>query len=224
MKIRRLTIQFNHPTNLQGVSAFRGAIASKIGKEHSWFHQHLTDGNLAYRYPLIQYKSINSFSSIVCLSHAVDEIHNLFNQDNWEINIKGKKVALEIENLDLGNVTLQVKENSYQYVIKNWLALNDKNYKRYKEYSDIDQLDMLEKILIGNILAFAKGVDWEIDKEVKLRILNIIKVKSLRYKNTQLMAFDVDFSTNAFLPNFIGLGKGVSHGYGVINHKKNTNR
>jgi hypothetical protein len=30
------------------------------------------------------------------------------------------------------------------------------------------------------------------------------------------MGFNVNFKTNLFLPNFIGLGKGVSKGYGVV--------
>jgi hypothetical protein len=30
------------------------------------------------------------------------------------------------------------------------------------------------------------------------------------------MGFNVNFKTNLFLPNFIGLGKGMSKGYSVV--------
>jgi len=31
-----------------------------------------------------------------------------------------------------------------------------------------------------------------------------------------MLAFNIEFKTNVFLPNFIGLGKGVSIGFGTI--------
>jgi hypothetical protein len=34
------------------------------------------------------------------------------------------------------------------------------------------------------------------------------------------MGFNVDSKTDLFLPNFIGLGKGVSKGYGVVTQKR----
>ena len=40
------------------------------------------------------------------------------------------------------------------------------------------------------------------------------------FKRQKLMAFNVEFSTNAFLPSFIGLGKGVSHGFGIVFQNK----
>ena len=46
------------------------------------------------------------------------------------------------------------------------------------------------------------------------------KAKNIKYKNTHLLAFNLDFSTNVFLPNYIGLGKGASHGYGMVRMKK----
>lgn len=223
MKIRRLTIQFDYKIQNREIAAFRGAIASKVGKDNSWFHQHLEDEKLAYRYPLIQYKSIRKQASVLCLGTAVDEIHKLFNKEDWIIHLKGKKVDLEIDNLDLGNVTLNVWDKSFPYALTNWLALNERNYQRFMAMeNEIDQIEMLERILIGNILAFAKGVGWKVEKEIKLRIHKIVNKKSLKYKNTQLLAFDVDFSTNVFLPNYIGLGKGASHGYGMV-FTKNKN-
>jgi hypothetical protein len=38
----------------------------------------------------------------------------------------------------------------------------------------------------------------------------------MKYKGISFAAFDVLFKTNVSLPNYTGLGKGVSHGFGTV--------
>lgn len=216
-KIRTLLIQFDNELAPWQVSAFRGAVIEKVGRENILFNHHINDNEFLYRYPLVQYKSMKGKPAIMCLGEGVDEIHKLFNQSTWEINLNEKKVELEIDRLDLGNFTLNIWDKTEKYRLYSWIALNEKNFKRYTNVEDeIEKLEMLEKILIGNILSFAKGIGWDIEKEIKVRINKIERTKTINYKSTRLLAFDVGFSTNAFLPNNIGLGKGVSRGYGVL--------
>lgn len=145
-KIRTLLVKFDNELEPWEVSAFRGAIVEKVGREHLLFHQHVQDNQYLYRYPLIQYKSISD---------------------------------------------------------------------------EISRMELLEKILIGNLISFAKGIGWDIKREIKVRISKILKTKNLKYKNTHLLAFGIEFSGNFSLPTYLGLGKGVSHGYGVVSPLKN---
>src|SRR5699024_10852813 len=192
-------------------------------RENILFNHPLNDQQYLFRYPLVQYKSIQKKAGILCLGYGVDEIHKLFNKSSWEILLKGKTVNLEIDKLNLNSFTLNVWNKTYSYALNKWLALSSKNYQKYKQLdSKIDRIEMLEKILTGNILSFAKGVDWHIEKQIKVRIHNIKKTKNIKYKNTHLLALDIDFSTNVFLPNFIGLGKGASHGMGMVMTKNNN--
>lgn len=225
-KIRTLLVKFEQELHPWEVPAFRGAVIEKVGREHILFNHHIDDNQYFFHYPLVQYKSIAKQPAILCLGGGVDEIHKLFNKSTWEINLKGERIDLVIEKLDLGNLTLNVWERSYSYQIGNWFALSEDNYARFKTTStDIERLEMLEKILTGNILSFAKGLEWRVEKEIKLRIGRIVKTKNLKYKNAHLLAFNVDFSTNVSLPNYIGLGKGASHGYGMIRQiRENRNR
>lgn len=219
--LRTLFVKFDNTLQSWETPAFRGAVIEKVGRENILFNHHIDGKQYLYRYPLIQYKSIRSHPAILCLGEGVEEIHKLFNKSTWEINLMGAKTDLVIDKLDLGNFTLNVWNKSYGYSLTNWLALSEENFAKYKALqTDIDRLEMLEKILTGNILAFAKGVDWHIDKEVKLRIGKIDKTKNLKYKNAHLLAFNLDFSSNVFLPNYIGLGKGASHGYGMVRMKR----
>lgn len=222
--IRTLLVSFDNNVPHHNISAFRGAIIEKVGRENLLFNHHIDNNTLLYRYPLIQYKSIRRKPAILCLGDGVDEIHKLFNKSSWEIDLRGKKTDLVIDNLNLNNFRLNIWDKSFDYRLYNWFALNEKNYQRYNSLtSEMDRLEMLERILIGNILAFAKGMDWHVEQEIRVRIREIRNTKQLKYKNTHLMAFDVNFSSNVFLPNFIGLGKGASHGYGVVRSKHINN-
>jgi hypothetical protein len=220
--VRTLVVRFDLPLRPFEISAFRGAIIEKVGREHILFNHHISDNKFLYRYPLIQYKSINRQPTILCLGEGVDEIHKLFNKSHWDIDLNGRKAVLTIDEMRFGNATLNVLDNVFNYQLHNWLALSEKNFQRYKNLNnEIEQIEMLEKILVGNILSFAKGMEWEITEQIKVRIQNIRKNKNLKYKSTHLLAFTIDFSTNVDLPQYIGLGKGVSRGYGVLTHQKN---
>lgn len=224
-KIRTLFIQFDNELSPWQVSAFRGAVIEKVGREHLLFNNHISDGKFLYRYPVIQYKSIKRKPSILCLGEGVDEIHKLFNQSVWVINLKGEPVELKIDNLQLNNYELQVVEKSITYNLKKWLGLNQKNYKKYIDLKDeISRVEMLEKILIGNILSLAKGLGWQIEDQIKTRIKKIRKQKKINFKGVELIAFDLDFIINVSLPSYVGLGKGVSKGYGVVQPIKNMNK
>lgn len=222
-KLRTLLVKFDNNLNSWEASAFRGAVIEKVGRENLLFHQHLGENQFLYRYPMIQYKSIHKQPAIFCIGDGVDEIHKLFNKSNWIIQLKDKKVDLTIDDLRLNSFNLNVWDKSFNFTLNRWLALNEINFAKYKAISDeFEKIEFLEKILIGNILSFAKGIDWQIEKEVKARIIKIVKTRNLKYKDTHLMSFDVDFTSNVFLPNYIGLGKGVSHGYGVVKMKRDS--
>ncbi len=221
-KIRTLHISFDSPAIPFQVSAFRGAIIEKAGRENLLFHNHLGDDQFSYRYPLIQYKAIRQQPSIFCLDAGVDEIHHLFQQKSWTINLSGNPVDLKVDRLDMKTVTLNVWDKSFPYNLYNWQALNEINYRKYIQLESLkERVVMLEKIITGNILSFAKGIDWHIDKQVEVKIHDIKQVRLKRMKDVKVGAFDVTFSTNVFLPNYIGLGKGVSTGFGIVKQIKN---
>lgn len=220
-KIRFLRIQFEPEIAAFEIPAFRGAIASKAGLEHVLFHNHLNDKDLRYDYPVIQYKRIGINPAIVCVDYGVDEIHHLFSTQNLTIHIGDRPLELGVKNLQMHQYTLQVWEKSFHYRLYNWLALSQENYQRYHSIQDeLERIEFLESILTANIIAFAKGVKWDVDRTIRLRIDEVMRAKLVPYKSQRLMAFDLTFRTNVFLPDFIGLGKGVSLGFGTVSQLK----
>lgn len=215
-KIRLLTVTFDTEMQPYEVPAFRGAIIDKVGPKHVLFHNHEEDG-YRYHYPAIQYKTIRRQPAIVCIEEGIDEIHHYFQQPDWSVFIGDRKMEMKVNQLFLNSFTLQVWNTQFDYQLRNWLALSQENYARYKQVaSEEERREMLQRILIGNILAFAKGVGWTVDKPIELTITNTPTLKPVPHKGQRLVAFDLCFSTNVSLPNHIGLGKRVSIGFGMV--------
>jgi hypothetical protein len=62
----------------------------------------------------------------------------------------------------------------------------------------------------------AGGIGWQIQKKVEISILDLSSVKWVPSKGIQHMAFDVQFSSNVFLPKHLGLGRKVAVGFGCV--------
>jgi len=156
------------------------------------------------------------------LDVGVDEIHKVFGQKSSIINLKGEKVELKVDKLDMKSTTLNIWEKTFEYSLWNWQALNDENWAVYQKLdSMVAKIAKLEKIIIGNILSFAKGIDWHIDKPIIVTIKDVKLERNSRMKDINVRTFEVDFRTNVFLPDFMGLGKGVSTGFGTIRKIRN---
>lgn len=216
-KIRYLRIQFDAEIAAYEVPAFRGAVIAKAGPEHILFHNHLNEREYLYGYPVIQYKRIGRNPALVCVDYGVDEVHHLFANQDLEVRVGERPVTLTVRNLQMDQYTLQVWQKTFDYRLYNWLALNQDNYRAYQDLPDeLSRIAYLENILKANILSFAKGMKWNVDRTIQLRIDEIMRSKLVPYKKQRLQAFDIRFRTNVFLPDYLGLGKGVSMGYGTV--------
>ena len=222
-QIRYLTIYFDTPLKPFEVPAFRGAIIERAGRENILFHNHI-DENYLYGYPVMQYKVIRNKAAIVCLDYGADEIHRLFEKKVHSIKIGEEQRTMNIDRLQMNQFTMNVWQKSFDYTIYNWIALSQKNHKEFDSLkNNLEREAFLEKVLIGNILSMAKGIKWNIESPIQVKIRELVTSKKVTHKEAKLLAFQVRFSTNVFLPNHIGLGKAVSFGFGTIYSEKKNN-
>ena len=217
IKIRVLIIVFENRIAAYELPAFRGAISDIVGNKHILFHNH-QNNNFRYSYPLIQYKRVREKPALLCIEAGVDEVHHFFEKKHNNLLLGTREYELRVEKINLNQFVLQTWDRTFRYHLYNWLPLNQKNYKEYKSLkNDIDKLEFLNNILFGNILSFAKGINWQLDKEkLKVRIHDIEWQNIIKVKNVPRESYTLKFSTNAFLPNYIGLGKNVSLGFGMV--------
>jgi hypothetical protein len=215
--IRVIKIVFDTTLKANEIPAFRGAIIEAVGREHVVFHNHIGEDQYHYKYPVVQYRSFGKRAGLVCIKEGVDEIHHFFAKNTGEITIGNEKRSLRVDSVRINQFHLQVWDSFFEYSINRWLALNEKNYATYMKLDGIiERIAFLERLLIGNILSMAKGLEWQVDKPIEVKILDIKRQQPTAFKKIKLLSFDVDFKTNVFLPFDIGLGKGASMGYGGI--------
>ncbi len=218
-QIRYLRVEFEGTLAPWEIPAFRGAMVAKAGRQHDLFHNHQSDGGLHYRYPLIQYKwrGTERRPVLVCLREGVDEVHHFFSRPDWTLQLSGRALPVTIHQLDLRHCALRVLAEPQAYQIRQWVALNQDNAVAYAALKDeAAQRDFLARKLVGNILAFAKGMGWYISEPIKVQLIRLQPPRPVRVKQHQVLSFDADFLVNVALPEFIGLGKHASIGFGVV--------
>lgn len=219
MKLKTMFLKMESDQPIREDSAkLRGFFANKFNN-YLLLHNHLGNNKFLYRYPRIQYKTINHTKMILGLAEGVDVLQSIYNQYDQIVlaghtyQIFSKEISLKIE--DFGIAPENIK---YKFLAP-WFALNGENYQRYKNYNYSERTDQLKSILIRNIMAIAKTFQYFVDSKI---IVNTnLKETSIKFKGKDVIGFLGTFQVNFNLPNYIGLGKSVSRGFGTIKKLNN---
>ncbi len=221
-QIRTLTVIFNSELQAWEIPLFRGAVVGAMGeKANLLFHNHLANEALRYSYPLIQYKRIGKKACVLCVEEGVDTIGQFFTEANATLKVGEREMQLEVEKVIPAKVLVQLWKTSFVYHINRWLPFNSANYARYMAADSLtEKTQLLENILKGNLLSMLKGLDIRLEEELQLSIKELSPAFKVYCKGVPLMAFNAEFGCNLSIPNYLGIGKHASMGYGVVHQKK----
>ncbi len=189
-------------------------------KEHSdLLHNHYASGQSKYQYPKVQYKVIDNIPHLVGIEEGGKLLIELFLKIK-NINIEG--VDYPVNSKNITNTVTEVgdfsKLNEYKFETL-WIGLNQQNHKKYLQInSEKEKKDFLNKQVRNNILSFYKGVNFFIKD--RIMVTSKLYEKTTKLKDKNMLAFSGSFVTNAVLPDFIGIGKSVSRGFGTIIKEK----
>lgn len=215
-----LRVDFDAEIAPSEVPAFRGAVIEKVGIEQEIFHNHNNEegGNgYHYRYPLIQYKALEKRPTILFIGAAVSEAYHLFRQPDWELSFTRRKIRTRLVRSQTQEYEVGLSPTPRPYRLSRWLALNQDNHRRYQSARGLSgQARLLERVLAGHILGFASGVGIRFEQRFELAITEIEQQRIRSFEGVKSLTFDVRFEANVLLPPFIGLGKGVTQGFGVL--------
>lgn len=215
-----LLVRFRNEIANSEVAMFRGAVINAVDNSDVLFHNHTDGDGFRYAYPLIQYKRINRKAAITCIGEGTEVIGKFFSSCNFDVTLGDRNMTLEVESVRAYKTLVQVWDTMFTYHIRKWLPLNQENYKKYEALDSIvERYAFLERLLTGNILSFAKSMAVYFEKQVECKITSADEPRLLRYKGVKMMAFDMEFKSNVSLPDYIGLGKGVSLGFGTVVRK-----
>lgn len=224
MKIPLLIVKFGNEISPQEIQPFRGAVVASLNEKNILFHNH-TENGVSYHYPLIQYKRIHKKAAIVCVKEGIKAISELFYTGNYRYKIGDRDVEMQIESIDTYNTDIDFCEEPRRYRLLNWLPLNSENYKEYQTIDGMAQrIIFMEEKLTGNLLSFFTEIGFRAEQQIDLHITDVTAQRLTHYKGVKLMAFDIEFKVNLTLPQYIGIGKSSSVGYGTLTKIANNNR
>lgn len=193
----------------------RGYIGNLFKDKSPLLHNHFESGKLRYSYPLVQYKIIDSVPYLIGLAEGAELLIELFLKID-SLDLEDKKFTIYSKNITNKLVEISLTDSLIEYNFKTlYMGLNQKNFNSYINLlPGTERSNYMSKILIGNILSFYKGINYT--AEDRIYVKPTLSEKTSAFKNRKMTVFAGTFITNAILPNYIGIGKSVSRGYGTI--------
>ena len=215
MKLRVLYLTISSEEPIVGTPAeVRGFFATNF-PEYNNLHNHIAGTRYLYQYPYIQYRILNGSALVIGIEKGAEDLFEIYDKfDNiriqdrtypvFERDIIQKEVPFGLDNIF----------HSYDFITP-WLALNQENYQRfYRAKSAGERHDLLRRTLAGNLLSMSKSLGYQVPD----RIRSEVEVQPLkqRLKDVNVMAFAGRFHANFQIPDYLGIGKSVSRGFGAV--------
>ena len=216
--MKKATLSFSN-VNLRAsqIHKFRGFIGNFF-KNHDLIHNHdLKTGKPIYRYPLIQFKVIDKKPAIIAITDRAVSIFSEIFMKLDKIIIEDTVIPVFEKNLKIEEVEFGYSDEIFMYeFVSPWIGLNQKNFIKYNNAGREEKNEMLKRVMTGNILSMAKYLDCWLLKNQKIKIDIKLKETKVNLKGKSMTAFNGIFKTNFCLPDYLGLGKSVSRGFGAI--------
>lgn len=217
--MKKATLMFGSvPLKPNQIHKFRGFVGN-LFTEHDIVHNHNTEtGRNIYRYPLIQFKLISDVPAIVAIT---DRAVNLFGEIFMtldRVEIDGLTIPIHEKDLKIEDVPFGFSDETFVYDLASpWLGLNQKNYETYqKSATEESRKDLLKRTLTGNILSMSKSLDYRLNPGDILKTDLRVKERTVTLKGQKMLGFTGTFKTNFLIPDYLGLGKSVSRGFGMV--------
>lgn len=193
----------------------RGFIANRF-RDYPIIHHHLDNDRFLYRTPLIQYKIIEGRPLVIGINEGAQILQRIYDEvdyikvDDSEYPIKEKVIILRTDYFGVTETNI-----SYSFLTP-WLALNEENYDKYiRTGAWQKRKELLDKIIIGNLISLSKGIGYTAEKPIEANILQIKEVPT-SLKGNPMLGFLGRFSVNFEIPDYWGIGKSVSRGFGTV--------
>lgn len=215
MEVLKLWLTLESYLNKKDAEKVRGYLGNIF-----WYnpiaHNHDVNNKFIYKYPSIQYKIVNGKCLLIGFNEGIEIIKETFN--NLEtINIDGSWEEVVGKGLEYSKELFMLTYEKINYTfLTPWLALNEKNYEKYVMVGSWEKRKkLLESILIGNIISISKSLGYTVSEPINVEIQKMREVKT-KLKGTSMLGFLGTFSVNFEIPDYWGIGKSVSRGFGTI--------
>jgi hypothetical protein len=213
LKLLLLTLKSVRPVE-EDATKLRGFFATRF-TEYALLHHHVDVDKLLYTYPRIQYKILEGEAIVLGIEEGAEVLKEIYDQcDELTLGESTYTIierGITIKEAEFGSSPALI---SYQFITP-WLALSQQNYERYVDSRRQERRELLRRTLIGNILSASKGLEYVVLEEIKLE-LGRLRRQRCEVKGTPFIGFLGEFMVNFAIPDYFGLGKSVSRGFGTV--------
>ncbi|MEN0005358.1 MAG: CRISPR-associated endonuclease Cas6 [Bacteroidota bacterium] len=121
-----------------------------------------------------------------------------------------------IADMRLLQLRLGTRKHFFDYQLFNYKALNATYAKQYALLTNQpSQVAFLHSCLQQHLGSLLEGLGM-VPSGILLRDIRLRRRKCIRWKGRSEYGFDLQFTTNVFLPEYIGVGRDVRCGFGVV--------
>lgn len=168
------------------------------------------------RYPRVQVKVLRNQLCIFGLGEGYDVVQSFCQQlESFQIDDQTYKV----EGMDAPECELLLDQLTKRFLrykfITPWVALSPRSLALYKALLPRERVDYLNRLLVQNLLFIARelgyNITFNVSVKVKLQTLVPRVVEDQGYGS-----FKGHFTCNMILPDYLGLGNGITKGLGTI--------
>lgn len=233
-KINSILIEFNLELQPWQIHDFREAILRCISNpdEKEVFSNERWEKDskkTIVRYPLVQFRTRNGHAAIWAMQGAVPLLHKFMEQYKKGFAWQGKKFPLLIAQLPIETKNYAVKifnpklrVNPVVYHLYYYIPFingnKNRNYDWFKDnrnLPDIEKTRKLQELMTSHICSFIHYSGGFIPKEkIKLIILDKKLLENVSFEGREHAAYEIRYTVNVNLPDFIGIGNKCSHGFG----------
>lgn len=235
--IYTLSLRFSLPLRPGQIPLFRGAIAEAAGWQEDLFHNHgpvvwephpSDNGHvvvaetvrqadrLIYRYPLVQYRVEDGCAGLFGLNAGAEAIRSWLLGQRGPLRMGGCDYPLMIDEMQERQQQLRMGTGWHSYRLMDYQPFHQDNYRKWQSMERLeDRMQLLQNTLTGHVLGFASAMGQRLPERLELELVTLRSMRTVRTHGTERLGFNLLFRCNLELPDGIGLGKAVSHGFGV---------
>ncbi len=232
--INSMLAEFSLKIGPAQIHDFREAVLRCIpgGQAQEIFSNERTEDGLKktiVRYPKIQFRERNGHAAIWAMQEGVPLLYRFIQEYKNRFAWNGRKfdlnlVQLPAETKDFVVSTCRKKTTEHMQVQHLYYYIPfinenpNRNYdwhKASRNLPDIEKTKKLQELLTSHLCTFIHYAGGYIPKEkIKLTILDKKLLEGVTFKGRPHAAYEIRYTVNLRLPDFIAIGNKCSHGFG----------
>lgn len=186
---------------------------------HDCFHNHAPSGGSKYRGAPVQFKVINEEVYLLGLGEGAAFMKAF----QWPLSISipigrtGQAADLEFQGARDYEAQFTEGPSHIYRTLSPYLALNQEAYGAFLSKSEEVRRTFIEKRISDHILTAAKWCGVWVTHRIESSLIQMRLHPSVRVKeDLTFVGLDVMFETNTAIPDYMGIGRFVSRGFGTV--------